>query len=78
MRGHSEHVHTDQDIIVTVCRRLIVLLEPKTTPQGLRDAEECEENALERYGVDNTELDILLSRMYDMLRSMMVPDGQPN
>jgi hypothetical protein len=33
MRGHSEHVHTDQDIIVTVCRRLIVLLEPKTTPQ---------------------------------------------
>jgi hypothetical protein len=75
MRGHDQHVHTDQDIIVTVCRRIITLLEPETTPQGIRDAEECEANALERYGVENTELDILLSRMYDMLHSMMVVGG---
>lgn len=79
MRGHRnhrvakpehEHVHSNADLIVEICRRLIPLMDVDTTPEGTRDAEECVSEGLLLFGPRHGESNILLNKLHSILEDM--------
>jgi hypothetical protein len=76
MSEKHDHVHSTDECLLVVCRRLIPLLEPTCTAAGIKDAEECENNAKRKYGRSHTEMDILLSRLRDLLEDSLVEDTE--
>ena len=78
MRGHRhrvakpehEHVHSNADLIVAICRRLIPLMEVDTTPEGMRDAEECTNEGLLLFGPRHGEANVLMNHLYGILDDM--------
>jgi hypothetical protein len=73
MRGHRVpkpehlHVHTKADLIVTICRQLIPLLDRDTTLEGLQDAEDCTAEALTMHGPKYGERAVLIGKLHSIL-----------
>jgi hypothetical protein len=79
VRGHRnhriakpehEHCHSNADLIVTICRRLIPLMEVDTTPEGMTDAQECMAEGLMLYGPRHGATNVLLNKLHGILEDM--------
>jgi hypothetical protein len=79
VRGHRnhriakpehEHCHSNADLIVTICRRLIPLMEVDTTPEGMADAEECATEGLLLFGPRHGEANVLMNKLHSILEDM--------